>query len=984
VIIQSIRLKNIKSYGEGPNGNGITVEFKPGINRIAGKNGFGKTTLIESLGYALFLSKPQSEETFDLETCLVQSGKKSGEIDIVFSHNNETYRVERGLGSQNKRRSKVIQMSDGSTCAENDAEVAQFLARLLGFTNATRLPEVFAKLVGVKQGRLTWPFDSKPGDAKKYFEPLLDVAVFRDCFDRLKPAVDRFEKLITDQKNRLSTVEERIREREGSTEAVNQKQQLTQSLQVQKNALTASYDNEKKLLIQLEEQEKALKQNERLRDEAANAFNLATQQLQNTALHLNESQKASQILEKTADNFEKWRRADAALQECQIQQKRQRTLEREQADAVRQKTEVEGRAAATVKLLERLVSERDTKQKETAVLLQQLEPLQATLDATAVGFKVSQDEAFQATKNLSFLDHCITALPTQMGDLESTLQKIESLFLETSAWNPAQIETAQREAVLAEQQCQDTERRLAEIEERHRTLSKQLREISGGICPFLKEPCHQFKSANIGADAQQLAKQITELKKVAQTSRQTLVLTKNELQRLQRWDAGMAEKRKQLDELTHRFQTMIRLLLSESALNAIRELDSWMQIPKPPATPAIDLRLTENPNAIREVQNFISDFNSQTIDWWKTTQPLVDNAIAAFETKSKQRQAQVEQTEDWRRQLMRLKKEIDQISNEEHSQQQALENFKSNTAKISLKIEVLSKQLLEFASLPEKLAMAEQSRQANQSGYEQYLGAQPQASRLAAHLADFSNQQEKEMAATNLLKQREDSLSKSREMFDPESLRKSREHSEQLQLEMGKLEVQITTVTEELRREEKRLAEWTEACKQRKDILKEVNRLKAAIDLANLARQLLKNSAPVVAQHLCNRIALHAQQLFNQINHDPSSLTWDATRYSLRVDPGERRFPMLSGGEQTKLALAMTLAMIQEFSSLRFCIFDEPTYGVDAESRTRLASAILEAQHLAGLEQVLLVSHDDAFEGQIENVLTIKKTTSSGSFAEPN
>jgi len=37
---------------------------------------------------------------------------------------------------------------------------------------------------------------------------------------------------------------------------------------------------------------------------------------------------------------------------------------------------------------------------------------------------------------------------------------------------------------------------------------------------------------------------------------------------------------------------------------------------------------------------------------------------------------------------------------------------------------------------------------------------------------------------------------------------------------------------------------------------------------------------------------------------------------------------MLSGGEQTKLALAMTLAMIQEFSGLRFAVFDEPTYAV--------------------------------------------------------
>ena len=86
MIIRSIRLKNIKSYGEGPNNDGVTIEFQPGINRIAGKNGHGKSTLIESLGYALFLTNPVFEENFDVATYLLRSGKKAGEIDVTFDH----------------------------------------------------------------------------------------------------------------------------------------------------------------------------------------------------------------------------------------------------------------------------------------------------------------------------------------------------------------------------------------------------------------------------------------------------------------------------------------------------------------------------------------------------------------------------------------------------------------------------------------------------------------------------------------------------------------------------------------------------------------------------------------------------------------------------------------------------------------------------------------------------------------------------------
>ena len=144
--------------------------------------------------------------------------------------------------------------------------------------------------------------------------------------------------------------------------------------------------------------------------------------------------------------------------------------------------------------------------------------------------------------------------------------------------------------------------------------------------------------------------------------------------------------------------------------------------------------------------------------------------------------------------------------------------------------------------------------------------------------------------------------------------------------------------------------------------------------------------SPLVAQHVCRRIAAKAQRLFNQINPEPVELEWNAERYSLRIDPGDRRFAMLSGGEQTKLALAMTLAMIQEFSRLKCCVFDEPTYGVDADSRQKLADAIVALQDLTEhrLDQLLLVSHDDAFEGKIEHGIVLKKVAGTGTDWQDN
>ena len=74
--------------------------------------------------------------------------------------------------------------------------------------------------------------------------------------------------------------------------------------------------------------------------------------------------------------------------------------------------------------------------------------------------------------------------------------------------------------------------------------------------------------------------------------------------------------------------------------------------------------------------------------------------------------------------------------------------------------------------------------------------------------------------------------------------------------------------------------------------------------------------------------------------------------------------------EPTKLALALPLSMIEEFGGLRFFIFDEPTYGV---------GAIIAMQSAAHLEQLLLVSHDDAFAATIEHSIVLKKTAGTGS-----
>ena len=136
----------------------------------------------------------------------------------------------------------------------------------------------------------------------------------------------------------------------------------------------------------------------------------------------------------------------------------------------------------------------------------------------------------------------------------------------------------------------------------------------------------------------------------------------------------------------------------------------------------------------------------------------------------------------------------------------------------------------------------------------------------------------------------------------------------------------------------------------------------------------------MVAQQLCDRDRRHKlNEYFNRINHDPVELRWEAApRYSLRVIPGDRRFAMLSGGEQTKLALAMTLAMIRSSADCDSVSSMSPLMGWMPKVRDKLGDALLESQKFAELEQLILVSHDDAFDGKIEHSIYLRKTAANG------
>ena len=66
----------------------------------------------------------------------------------------------------------------------------------------------------------------------------------------------------------------------------------------------------------------------------------------------------------------------------------------------------------------------------------------------------------------------------------------------------------------------------------------------------------------------------------------------------------------------------------------------------------------------------------------------------------------------------------------------------------------------------------------------------------------------------------------------------------------------------------------------------------------------------------------------------------------------------------------MRLALLREVSAIDIALFDEPTANLDDHRRDNLAERIL---NVKGFSQLFVISHDDIFERDTDNVVRVAK-----------
>ena len=142
-MIDAIQITDLKkSYGNNIVLKGLAFQIKQGeIFALLGINGAGKTSIIESIGYALFDYKIGKS---GFTNYFIKRGEKKAAIRIIFEDKNcERYIVERKISVSSNNSWIIKDMQNEEEIVSGEIEVSNWLKDHLGFYKEDNIAQIY-------------------------------------------------------------------------------------------------------------------------------------------------------------------------------------------------------------------------------------------------------------------------------------------------------------------------------------------------------------------------------------------------------------------------------------------------------------------------------------------------------------------------------------------------------------------------------------------------------------------------------------------------------------------------------------------------------------------------------------------------------------------------------------------------------------------------------------------------------------------------
>ena len=1010
----SLQLENIKSYGPA-----TRIEFSEGLNAVCGLNGAGKTTLLESIGYVLFDYIPYSVAGF------IREGQKAGTVRLqVLAADGRQYEIVRRIGAGATW--YVVDLAEEFRLAERPDNVKQWIrSQLLDIEGAVDLGSLFQSAVGVAQGAMTADFLGTPAARKSTFDSLLRVEEYRGAEKQLRETVS----YLRDQRAGLQT---QMAELEGETKRLPQVEASEKELAARLASAERGLETLERDLQRAQLEKEAQDEAERKLNELRTALAAAATDVSRSADALKaheDSRERARAARKIVDDARVGRdlflAAQARLKELEG---RRRERERLEKDAARVETDVaiysrEVESHRQNLGAARVAGEQAALLAEPLARQTELERLVRDAEIRLAGKEEVERRAEESRRELDRIDTAVSAREDRMAEasaaredaagIEAAVQHQASVQsrLNTLAHQDKQKPDVEEQGKLLRQQMDQAqadakeaaklELRRVELDQRcregtavreeHARLREELAGISASLdfqdvarrelgnrhCPLLDLECPV-----VTADGSFLTRFDVRVRDLKGRSAQVHAALKESEPRLQaaaNADEEAGKLRIELATLAGAFRTVEDL---EPQLRKTRHRYA-----------ALNKDLAERPTLLEESARLDAEIARLTAR--RDVAASLPGLLEQQDSDEKARRATVERLADLeasRQDMVKLEDVLRKTQNElaalndPRARRQMLASLASRVPEIEkelveyearldgsrARLATAQEELRAYESLDAEIE-AEQTMEAkHRPAYEAHLKSSDEAAQLEdRELAVSESSKRLEAARTAEIEVRSQEA-EAAVLFDPDRHALLKARHQQLLVDVAtskqsrdRTRSDLAETREDLhnlRVQRQRLAE-------RQTELGEAARVARAVDFI---RETIAAAGPAVTEMLLASISQSAAVIYSEIMDDHAyELRWDQD-YEILVQLGaeSRRFAQLSGGEQMSAALAVRLALLREMSEVDFAFFDEPTQNMDEERRANLAAQI---GQIKGFEQLIVISHDDTFEHNTDNLIRLEK-----------
>ncbi len=948
--INKITLTDYRSH----KGENLFV-FTDGINLLLGKNGAGKSSILEALGLAFFGSGNRTNIkdaiNFDAKSALIV-------VDFEAVDGND-YILERKLGTSNSYR--LYLKGEESARIEGELGVSSKIKILTGIDK--NAADIYMHVITAYQNQLTGIFLETSQKRETVFNKIFNTEIYRNIYENYsRTAEGKYQNSKISKLGTLEGLNSKLLDSSVLENEISQAQTIQNSLAEKLKAITSEIGILAKMETDLKEIKNKidsnvlhLANNIKLRDTYGNNLNDAKNRLES-------SEKALTLVTANEIEYSKYNQISVDLKSLQSEIN---LLEKSNEE----KQENEKKLNENLNQQTRLISSIDNIKKNIEEKKLHLDKLNAEIAEQNGLIEKSESEQESAKTQINLLinqqadfDKLNNSLLDLISNEKSLSQKLADKhsskvnILEISG-NIEKAEMKIADLNLAKEEKQKISALISQLNARIKDNRDAKDVLTGGICPYLKEDCKNISS---GSSADEFFK-AKEVNLMAELSAENLKLSvyselDKQLKESQNNHALLIKTKSDGEKLLHEIEILskdIKIAQNEIELNRNYVIDFIK-------TNIPDLLVPDDSKDFKFAENYLTGRSGELKGVYREVNEKINSLNSTLKKITTEHS--------------NIITEIEALTNSNELNAKKFNVLEISEIELRKSIKLLDGIL---SVLPEKKSKQNELstlRESYQKAYNTYKENESKSKEIETHktkideIADKLTVLNDEFIRIQILEK------ELKNQFSEDELLKIVQNLSDKRTEEKSVLSDFTTIKSDIESKKQILLKNRQSEKEIAELNKVIIQLDKKIDLTRILRGYLNEMGRLVANRLLEKIEYLATENYRRISGRTERILWKNDKeqsYMICLDIGQyiKKFEQLSGGEQVAVAIAVRSAMAEILTKANFAIFDEPTNNLDVERRAALSESLQDM--FKNLRQAIIVTHDNSFREMAQNVIEL-------------